>query len=177
MGLIWINTCFLSGLKPVIREYLVVWLMTVAMTTAVCGHWTTNRIPSRGNLRASPSFWLSFNRVSLHTVVCEVFDERKRKKKNLRLRTACFILLKMSLLPPPPPPPPPLPHFLPPQQEHVIAIEDVELFQSGCLWKSMWAIMIELERGGRGGERGRVGGREGGRQEGGGSPSGLYGPA
>lgn len=38
------------------------------------------------------------------------------------------------------------PGCFPPQQEHVIAIEDVELFHSGCLWKSMWAIMMELER-------------------------------
>lgn len=27
----------------------------------------------------------------------------------------------------------------------MIAIEDVELFHSGCLWKSMWAIMMEEE--------------------------------
>ncbi|CAB1426567.1 unnamed protein product [Pleuronectes platessa] len=40
---------------------------------------------------------------------------------------------------------------LPPQQEHVIAIEDVELLHSGCLWKSMWAIM--MERRGGGGEK------------------------
>ncbi|KAK1905578.1 30S ribosomal protein S3 [Dissostichus eleginoides] len=44
---------------------------------------------------------------------------------------------------------------LPPQQEHVIAIEDVELFHSGCLWKSMWAIMMERERGEGEGEKRR----------------------
>ncbi|KAF0027686.1 hypothetical protein F2P81_020427 [Scophthalmus maximus] len=33
------------------------------------------------------------------------------------------------------------------KQEHVIAIEAVEPFHSGCLWKSMWAIMMERERG------------------------------
>lgn len=55
-----------------------------------------------------------------------------------------YILLKMSF-----------PCCLPPQQEHVIAIEDVELFHSGCLWKSMWAIMMERERGKEEGEKRR----------------------
>lgn len=53
-----------------------------------------------------------------------------------------FVLFKMSF-----------PACLPPQQEHVIAIEDVELFHSGCLWKSMWAIMMEHESGEGEGER------------------------
>lgn len=61
--------------------------------------------------------------------------------------------------------PPVLPICLPPpQREHVIAIE--ELFQSGCLWKSMWAIM-EHERAEEGG----------GGQERRGSPRAIGGPA
>lgn len=43
----------------------------------------------------------------------------------------------------------PFPLHLPSHQEHVIAIENVELFHSGCLWKSMWAIMMEREREGK----------------------------
>lgn len=57
----------------------------------------------------------------------------------------------------------------PPQQEHVIAIEDVELFHSGCLWKSMWAIMMERER-----ERGEEEGEKRKKKK---VPQGFWGPA
>lgn len=74
----------------------------------------------------------------LHKTLCKAFNEGKPQPS-----TPCFILFKM-----------PFPRCcLPPQQEHVIAIEDVELFHSGCLWKSMWAIMMERERGEGEGER------------------------
>lgn len=71
---------------------------------------------------------------------CNIFDERKHKEK-LRLVQAYSPqhVFQGSCLPP--------------QEEHVIAIEDVELFHSGCLWKSMWAIMMEQVRGGGGKEK------------------------
>lgn len=56
------------------------------------------------------------------------------KQSTKKKSTPGFILFKMSF-----------PACLSPQEEHVIAIEHVELFHSGCLWKRMWAIMMEHE--------------------------------
>lgn len=69
-------------------------------------------------------------------------NEATAQRRKTWRRTASLPLLKMSF-----------PSCLPPQREHVIAIEDVELFHSGCLWKSMWAIMMEHERGEGEGEK------------------------
>lgn len=62
------------------------------------------------------------------------------------------------------------PQLPPSSAEHVIAIEDVELFHSGCLWKSMWAIMMER---GRGREREREKRKEKKKKV----PEGFWGPA
>lgn len=61
------------------------------------------------------------------------------------------------------------PRLPPSSAEHVIAIEDVELFHSGCLWKSMWAIMMERERGGGGGRERKEKKKK--------VPEGFWGPA
>lgn len=90
--------------------------------------------------------------------LCNVFNERKHKGE--QKAPAHPVLFSSRCL---------FPGRLPPQREHVIAIEDVELFHSGCLWKSMWAIMMERER-----ERGGRERREEKRKK---VPEGFWGPA